>query len=205
VLDTEVYSNTGGQASKATPRGAVAKFAAAGRPSAKKDLALMAMAYGNVFVAQVAMGADDQHTVKAFMDAAAWDGPSLVIAYSHCIAHGYDLIHGMDQQKLAVKTGYWPLFRYDPARAERGEPALQLDAKAPSVPLVQFTNNETRYRMLVHADPGHAQALADKAQRDVERRWARYQRIADANGSGMLAPPGPAPAAAAPAADKEGA
>jgi pyruvate-ferredoxin/flavodoxin oxidoreductase len=202
VLDTEVYSNTGGQASKATPRGAVAKFAAAGRPAAKKDLALMAMAYGNVFVAQVAMGADDQHTVKSFMDAAAWDGPSLIIAYSHCIAHGFDLIHGMEQQKLAVKTGYWPLFRYDPARAGRGEPALQLDAKAPSIPLVQFTNNETRYRMLVHADPAHAQVLADEAQHDVERRWARYQQMAEANGNGNKAPSAPAaPAAAA----KEGA
>jgi pyruvate-ferredoxin/flavodoxin oxidoreductase len=139
--------------------------------------------------------------VKAFMDAAAWDGPSLIIAYSHCIAHGYDLVHGMEQQKLAVKTGYWPLFRYDPARTERGEPALQLDAKAPSVPLVQFTNNETRYRMLVHADPVHAQVLADEAQQDVVRRWARYEQMAAAHTNGN----GKGAAAAAPATAKEGA
>ncbi len=196
VLDTEVYSNTGGQASKATPRGAVAKFAAAGRPSAKKDLALMAMAYGNVYVAQIAMGADDQQAVKAFHEAAAWDGPSLIIAYSHCIAHGYDLIHGLDQQKLAAKTGYWPLFRYDPARVLRGEHALQLDGKAPSLPLVQFTNNETRYRMLVHADPVHAKQLGDAAQLDVERRWARYHQMATANGAPKAAAPAAAPAPA---------
>jgi pyruvate-ferredoxin/flavodoxin oxidoreductase len=192
VLDTEVYSNTGGQASKATPRGAVAKFAAAGRPAAKKDLALMAMAYGNVYVAQVAMGADDGHTVRVFQEAAAWNGPSLIIAYCHCIAHGYDLVHGLDQQKLAVKSGYWPLFRFDPARAERGEPALKLDAKVPSVPVVQFTNNETRYRMLVHADPAHAQALAEEAQHDVERRWARLEKMAAGNGSGTAATAAPA-------------
>jgi pyruvate-ferredoxin/flavodoxin oxidoreductase len=178
VLDTEVYSNTGGQASKATPRGAVAKFAASGRPSAKKDLALMAMAYGNVYVAQVAMGADDGQTVKAFLEAARWPGPSIIIAYSHCIAHGYDLIHGLDQQKLAVKSGYWPLFRYDPSLHGTAKAPLQLDAKAPSVPLAQFTNNETRYRMLVHADPAAAQALGAAAQADVERRWALYHHLA---------------------------
>jgi pyruvate-ferredoxin/flavodoxin oxidoreductase len=178
VLDTEVYSNTGGQASKATPRGAVAKFAAGGRPSAKKDLALMAMAYGNVYVAQVAMGADDGQCVRAFLEAAAWPGPSLIIAYSHCIAHGFDLIHGMDQQKLAVKTGYWPLFRYNPALRDQGRNPLQLDARPPSVPLAQFTNNETRYRMLVHADPAAAQRLAELAQGDVQRRWSLYTHLA---------------------------
>jgi pyruvate-ferredoxin/flavodoxin oxidoreductase len=178
VLDTEVYSNTGGQASKATPRGAVAKFAAGGRPAAKKDLGLMAMAYGNVYVAQVAMGADDAQTVRAFVEAAAHDGPSIIIAYSHCIAHGYDLIHGLDQQKAAVKSGYWPLFRFDPARRARGESPMQLDAKPPSLPLTQFTNNEARYRMLVHADPVAAQRLAELAQRDVEDRWRRYEDMA---------------------------
>jgi pyruvate-ferredoxin/flavodoxin oxidoreductase len=179
VLDTEVYSNTGGQASKATPRGAVAKFASGGRAAAKKDLALMAMTYGNVYVAQVAMGADDAQTVRAFVEAAAWDGPSLIIAYSHCIAHGFDLVNGMSQQKLAAETGYWPLFRYHPARPAEGGQALVLDSKPPSAPLSRFTNNEARYRMLVHADPARARALGEAAQRDVERRWARYAALAE--------------------------
>ncbi|MEK6768744.1 MAG: pyruvate:ferredoxin (flavodoxin) oxidoreductase [Gemmatimonadota bacterium] len=183
VLDTEVYSNTGGQASKATPRGAVAKFAAGGRRSAKKDLALMAMSYDNVYVAQVAMGGDDAQTVRAFVEAAAHHGPSLIIAYSHCIAHGYDLVHGLDQQKAAVKSGYWPLFRYDPSRRAKGENPLQLDAKPPSLPLAQFTNNETRYSMLVHADPAAAKDLASQAQRDVDERWKRYEHLAAANGA----------------------
>jgi pyruvate-ferredoxin/flavodoxin oxidoreductase len=178
VLDTEVYSNTGGQASKATPRGAVAKFAAGGRRSAKKDLGLMAMSYDNVYVAQVAMGGDDAQTVRAFVEAAAHPGPSLIIAYSHCIAHGYDLVHGLDQQKAAVKSGYWPLFRYDPSRRAKGENPLQLDAKPPSLPLAQFTNNETRYSMLVHADPAAAKDLASQAQRDVDERWKRYEHLA---------------------------
>ena len=121
VLDTEVYSNTGGQMSKATPRGAVAKFAAGGKPAAKKDLAMMAMSYGNVYVARVAMGASDMQTVKAFLEAEAYDGPSLIIAYSHCIAHGYDMMHGLDQQKAAVQSGYWPLFRYNPDLVDAGQ------------------------------------------------------------------------------------
>ena len=184
VLDTEVYSNTGGQASKATPRGAVAKFAAGGKPAAKKDLALMAMAYGNVYVAEVAMGADDAHTVRAFIEAAAWDGPSIIIAYSHCIAHGYDLIHGLDQQKAAVQTGYWPLFRFSPALRAQGRNPLQLDSKAPSVSLDKFTNNETRYTMLVHADPAAAKALGELAQHDVEARWKLYAHWATMAGNG---------------------
>jgi len=184
VLDTEVYSNTGGQASKATPRGAVAKFAAGGKPAAKKDLALMAMAYGNVYVAEVAMGADDAHTVRAFIEAAAWDGPSIIIAYSHCIAHGYDLIHGLDQQKIAVQTGYWPLFRFSPALRAQGRNPLQLDSKAPSVSLDKFTNNETRYTMLVHADPAAAKALGELAQHDVEARWKLYAHWATMAGNG---------------------
>jgi len=129
VLDTEVYSNTGGQASKSTPRGAVAKFAAGGKPAGKKDLALMAMSYGSVYVAKVAMGAGDMHTVKAIMEAEAYDGPSLIIAYSHCIAHGYDLAHGMDQQKAAVNSGYWPLFRYNPDLVAQGKSPFQLDSR----------------------------------------------------------------------------
>jgi len=184
VLDTEVYSNTGGQASKATPRGAVAKFAAGGKPGAKKDLALMAMAYGNVYVAEVAMGADDAQTVKAFIEAAAWDGPSIIIAYSHCIAHGYDLIHGLDQQKVAVQAGYWPLFRYNPALRAGGLNPLQLDSKAPSVALSQYTNNETRYTMLNHADPAAAKALGALAQQDVAARWKLYQYMATMSGNG---------------------
>ena len=178
VLDTEVYSNTGGQASKATPRGAVAKFAAGGRPSAKKDLALMAMAYGNVYVAQVAMGADDAQTVRAFLEAASYPGPSLIIAYSHCIAHGYDLVHGMSQQKIAAQTGYWPLLRYDPRRIAEGCTPLQLDSKPPSARLSEFTNNETRYRMLVLSDPVAARTLAEQAQHDVDQRWRLYEHWA---------------------------
>jgi pyruvate-ferredoxin/flavodoxin oxidoreductase len=184
VLDTEVYSNTGGQASKATPRGAVAKFAAGGRHAAKKDLGMMAIAYGNVYVAQIAFGADDGQTTRALQEAAAWPGPSLVIAYSHCIAHGYDLVHGLDQQKIAVKAGYWPLFRFDPARREAGQSPLQLDCKPPSVPLEQFTNNESRYRMLVHADPEAARLLAGEAQHDVDARWKRYTDLATAVNGG---------------------
>jgi pyruvate-ferredoxin/flavodoxin oxidoreductase len=174
VLDTEVYSNTGGQASKATPRGAVAKFAASGKPGPKKDLAMMAMAYGNVFVARVAMGAEDVQTVRAFLEADAYDGPSLIVAYSHCIAHGYDMVHGMEQQKKAVQAGYWPLFRFNPSRLEEGANPLQLDSKAPSLPLKQYTNNETRYTMLVHSDPAAAKRLGEAAQRDVNDRWRLY-------------------------------
>jgi len=184
VLDTEVYSNTGGQASKATPRGAVAKFAAGGKPGAKKDLALMAIAYGNVYVAEVAMGADDAQTLKAFIEAAAWDGPSIIIAYSHCIAHGYDLTHGLDQQKVAVQSGYWPLFRYNPALRDGGLNPLHIDSKAPSVALTQYTNNETRYTMLNHADPAAAKALGALAQQDVTARWKLYAYMATMSGNG---------------------
>ena len=184
VLDTEVYSNTGGQASKATPRAAMAKFAAGGKPAAKKDLALMAMAYGNVYVAQIAFGADDAQCLKAMTEAAAWPGPSILIAYSHCIAHGYDLVHGLDQQKGAVQTGYWPLFRFNPALRAQGKNPLQLDSKAPSAPLSQYTNNETRYTALVHADPAAAQQLARLAQHDVEARWKLYAHWATLAGDG---------------------
>jgi pyruvate-ferredoxin/flavodoxin oxidoreductase len=178
VLDTEVYSNTGGQASKATPRGAVAKFAAGGKPNAKKDLGLMAMAYGNVYVARIAMGGDDIQSVRAFLEADAYDGPSLIIAYSHCINHGYDMLYGLDQQKIAVQTGYWPLFRYNPALAAAGKHPMSLDSKAPSLPLEQYTRNETRYTMLQLSDPAAAKRLAELAQHDVAARWRLYTHYA---------------------------
>jgi pyruvate-ferredoxin/flavodoxin oxidoreductase len=178
VLDTEVYSNTGGQMSKATPRGAVAKFATAGKAQPKKDLALIAMSYGNVYVARVAMGGNDAHTIKAFHEAEAYDGPSLIIAYSHCIAHGYDLVHGMEQQKAAVLSGYWPLLRYNPDLAGEGKNPLQLDSKAPSLPLKKYVYNETRYTMLAQAQPETARQLLELAEHDVARRWRLYEHLA---------------------------
>jgi pyruvate-ferredoxin/flavodoxin oxidoreductase len=176
VLDTEVYSNTGGQMSKSTPRGAVAKFAAGGKGRPKKDLALIAMSYP-VYVARVAMGSSDMQTLKAFNEAEAFDGPSLILAYAHCIAHGYDLVHGLDQQKLAVQSGYWPLFRYNPAAAP-GQPNFVLDSKAPSIPLEQYIYNETRYTMLRQAHPDEAKVLLGEAQEDVKERWNRYDWLA---------------------------
>ena len=167
VLDTEVYSNTGGQASKATPRGAVAKFAAGGKPVRKKDLALMAMSYGSVYVAKVAMGAGDMHTVKAFLEAEAYDGPSLIIAYSHCIAHGYDLSFGMEQQKVAVSSGYWPLMRYNPELTAQGKNPFQLDSRPPSTSFKDYAYKETRYTMLVKSNPEEAKKLLGLAEEDV--------------------------------------
>ena len=178
VLDTEVYSNTGGQASKATPRGAVAKFAAAGKPVAKKDLAMMAVNYGSVYVARVAMGSSDMHTVKSFLEAEAYNGPSLIIAYSHCIAHGYDLTYGMEQQKLAVNSGYWPLFRYNPDLVAQGKNPFQLDSRPPTIPLKDYIYNETRYTMLVKSNPEHAKVLLDLAQEDATSRWKLYENWA---------------------------
>ena len=185
VLDTEVYSNTGGQMSKATPMGAVAKFAAAGKPRPKKDLAMMAVNYGTAYVARIAMGQSDMQTVKAFLEAEAYDGPSIIIAYSHCIAHGYDLVHGLDQQKLAVQSGHWPLFRYNPMLAEGGKNPFVLDSKAPTVPLEKYIYNETRYTMLRQAHPDHAAVLLKGAQAEVNERWRLYEYLA--------AMPGPAP------------
>ncbi len=176
VLDTEVYSNTGGQMSKSTPRGAVAKFAASGKGRPKKDLALIAMSYP-AYVARVAMGSSDMQTIKAFNEAEAFDGPSLILAYSHCIAHGYDLVHGLDQQKLAVQSGHWPLFRYNPAAAP-GQANFTLDSKAPSIPLEQYIYNETRYTMLRQSDPAAAKVLLEEAQQDVNERWKRYEALA---------------------------
>jgi pyruvate-ferredoxin/flavodoxin oxidoreductase len=198
VLDTEVYSNTGGQASKATPRAAVAKFAASGKPEPRKDLALMAMQYGNAYVARIAMGASDAQTVRAFHEAEAWTGPSIIIAYSHCIAHGYDLKHGMQQQKLAVDSGYWPLFRYNPAEAAEGRPPLVIDSKPAKISLKDYAYRETRYRMLASIDPDQAARLLKEAQQDVEDRWKRLVQMAG-TAPAAAAPAPPAPAAAAPA------
>jgi pyruvate-ferredoxin/flavodoxin oxidoreductase len=178
VLDTEVYSNTGGQASKSTARGAVAKFAAGGKPRPKKDLGRMAMSYGNVYVAQVAMGANDSQVVKAFLEAEAYDGPSIVIAYGHCIAHGIDMRFGMSQQKLAVESGYWPLFRFHPDRADEGKNPFQLDSKAPAIPLEDYIYTEGRYKMLRQSDPEAAAALLTAAQQDVRSRWEVYAELA---------------------------
>jgi pyruvate-ferredoxin/flavodoxin oxidoreductase len=184
VLDTGVYSNTGGQASKSTPRGAVAKFAASGKPNSRKDLAMEAVSYGSVYVAQVAMGGNDSHVVKAFQEAEAHDGPSIIIAYSSCIAHGYDLVHGLEQQKLAVQSGYWPLMRYNPALREEGKNPFQLDSKAPSIRLKDYAYREARYTMLARSNPDLAAKLLTEAQDDVEREWRVYSARAAMPGRG---------------------
>jgi len=184
VLDTEVYSNTGGQMSKATPRGAVAKFAAGGKLRPKKDLAMISMTYGNIYVARVAFGMNDMHTVRAFLEAEAYDGPSLIIAYSHCIAHGYDLKHGLEQQKAAVQSGHWPLMRYNPDLVKQGKNPLILDSKAPSITLDKFENNETRFTMLTHSDPEAAKRLLETAQAEVTARWRLYEHWAAMPGAG---------------------
>ena len=182
VLDTEVYSNTGGQSSKATPLGAVAKFAAGGKTTIKKDLGMMAIRYGDVYVAQVAMGASDTHTVKAFLEAEAHDGPSLIIAYSQCIAHGIDISKGMHQQKLAVESGHWPLYRYNPALDDAGKNPFQLDSSAPKIPLQDYIYTEGRYRMLQQSDPVVAKFLLEQAQKAVEHRWQNYKQLAERQG-----------------------
>ena len=178
VLDTEVYSNTGGQCSKATPRAAVAKFAAAGKPSAKKDLGLMAMTYGNVYVAKIAMGANDQHTLRAILEAEAYDGPSLIIAYSHCIAHGINMGTAMQNQKAAVDSGHWPLYRYHPDLETEGKNPFKLDSKGLKIPLKDYAYMETRYKMLTKSHPTEAAVMIKEAQQDVIRRWKEYERLA---------------------------
>lgn len=178
VLDTEVYSNTGGQSSKSTPIGAIAKFAASGKVIGKKDLGLNAMNYGNVYVARVAMGAKDTQTVNAIYEAMRHPGPSLIIAYSHCIAHGYNLSSGMEQQKLAVNSGAWPLYRYDPAKHDLGENPLKLDSRKPKEPLYAYTDNEARFRMLKMKDPDRARELGRLAQEFVDERYGLYERLA---------------------------
>jgi pyruvate-ferredoxin/flavodoxin oxidoreductase len=178
VLDTQVYSNTGGQASKATPRGAVAKFAAAGKPVGRKDLGLFASDYGNVYVGQVALGGDNAQTVKAFAEAESWPGPSLIIAYSTCIAHGIDMSTSMSHQKEAVQSGFWPLYRYDPRKATEGEHPWQLDSKTPVVPLKEFQSKEARFAMLARSKPEEYEELAKLAQADAEERWRFYEQLA---------------------------
>ncbi len=178
VLDTEVYSNTGGQLSKSTPRAAVAKFAAGGKPQAKKDLAMMAMVYGTVYVARVAMGANDLQTVRAFLEAEAYDGPSIIIAYSHCIAHGINMRLAMNNQKAAVDSAYWSLFRYNPDWAKEGKNPLKLDSKAPKIPLKDYAYLETRYKMLTKSKPKEAERLIKLAQEDVNARWHLYEQMA---------------------------
>ena len=192
VLDTEVYSNTGGQMSKATPRGAVAKFAASGKKNSKKDLAMEAVSYGSVYVARVALGGNDSHVAKAFQEAEAHDGPSIIIAYASCIAHGYDLVHGLEQQKLAVQSGYWPLMRYNPELREEGKNPFQLDSKAPAIRLKEYTYREARYTMLARSNPDLAAELLVEAQDDVERQWRVYSARAAMPGRGEtpnIAPP----------------
>jgi pyruvate-ferredoxin/flavodoxin oxidoreductase len=178
VLDTEVYSNTGGQMSKSTPRGAVAKFAAGGKPAGKKDLGLIAMTYGNVYVARVAMGAKDEQTLRAFMEAEAYNGPSLIIAYSHCLMHGIDMSKGMRNQKAAVDSGQWLLYRYNPERALHGENPMSLDSRPPKIPLKDYLQMETRFKMLELSRPEVAKTLFAEAQDDVNERWALYEYLA---------------------------
>lgn len=178
VLDTEVYSNTGGQMSKSTPRSAVAKFAAGGKPAAKKDLGMIAMSYGNIYVASVAMGARDEQTLKAFLEAEAYDGPSLIIAYSHCIAHGINMTTGMQNQKAAVDSGQWLLYRFNPELAKHGQNPLMLDSHPPKIPVENYLNLENRFRMLAKSKPEEAKRLFKEAQEDVTRRRKFYEYLA---------------------------
>jgi pyruvate-ferredoxin/flavodoxin oxidoreductase len=178
VLDTEVYSNTGGQASKSTPLGAAAKFAAAGKTVGKKDLGLMASMYGHVYVARVAFGAKMAQTAQAFLEAEAYPGPSLIIAYSHCIAHGYDMAQGAAQQKLAVDSGVWPLYRFDPRRPLKGEPPLHLDYAAPKAKVADYMRNESRFRTIERADPARYKRFLEESESAARRRYAVYQQLA---------------------------
>ena len=179
VMDTEVYSNTGGQSSKATPKAAVAKYATGGKPAPKKDLGLMAMTYGNVYVASVALGAKDEHTLKAFLEAEAFYGPSIIIAYSHCIAHGIDMTQGLHQQKVLVDSGRWLLYRYNPALQTQGKNPLQLDMKAPSESVEKSMYQENRFKMLTKSKPEVAKLLLEQAQMEVNARWEMYQYLAN--------------------------
>jgi pyruvate-ferredoxin/flavodoxin oxidoreductase len=178
VLDTEVYSNTGGQQSKATPLGAAAKFAASGKPVGKKDLGLLANMYGHVYVARVAMGAKMAQTAQAFLEAEAYPGPSLIIAYSHCVAHGYDMAQGMAQQKLAVDSGVWPLYRFDPRRIVKGEPPLHLDYGPPKGKVADYMQNESRFRTVERADPARYKRFLEESQAAADRRYSVYQQLA---------------------------
>ncbi|HEY0180978.1 MAG TPA: hypothetical protein VGC30_15290, partial [Dokdonella sp.] len=190
-------SNTGGQASKATPLGAVAKFAAAGKRTPRKDLALQAIAYGNVYVAQVAMGANPQHTLQAFREAEAYDGPSLILAYSHCIAHGIDMRFGMRQQDLATASGYWPLFRFNPALRKIGANPFSLDSPRPTIPFERYARNEIRYTSLAATHPQEAAELAASAQKWIEEKYMQYEDLAARDGSRFTVEAHPALAGAA--------
>lgn len=180
VLDTEVYSNTGGQASKSTPLGAVAQFAAGGKPVSKKDLGMMAMAYGSVYVATVSL-ANPAQCIKAFLEAEAYDGPSLIIAYAHCIAHGIDMTSGVDAQKRAVQSGYWPLYRYNPQLAAECKNPLQLDSKAPTIAFEEYVNSENRYRVLKKNNPKGYEDLMRKAAAWSKAHFSYYQKLAALN------------------------
>jgi pyruvate-ferredoxin/flavodoxin oxidoreductase len=179
VLDTEVYSNTGGQMSKSTPRAAVAQFAAGGKPVAKKDLTMLAMTYGSIYVAKIALGASPVQAVKAFVEAENYKGPSLIVAYSHCIAHGFNLLQGYEHQKQAVASGYWPLYRYNPALKAEGKNPLQLDSKAPTVNFADFAYSENRYRTLKDSKPEIAAELMKLATADVAERFNLIQQLAN--------------------------
>jgi pyruvate-ferredoxin/flavodoxin oxidoreductase len=199
VMDTEVYSNTGGQMSKSTPRGAVAKFAAGGKPLGKKDLGLIAMSYGHIYVASVALGAKDEQTLKAFVEAESYPGPSLIIAYSHCIAHGIavDMGVGARQQKLAVESGQWLLYRFDPRRTANGENPLQIDSSAPKAKVQDFMLSENRFKMLTKSKPEDAKRLFAQAQSDVEHRWKFYQFMQTRDLKPAAAPAAPKPTSTA--------
>jgi pyruvate-ferredoxin/flavodoxin oxidoreductase len=179
VLDTEVYSNTGGQMSKATPCAATAKFAEGGKPMPKKDLGMMLMSYGNVYVAKVAFGANPKQAIKAFLEAEAYDGPSIVICYSHCIAHGINMTTGVDQQKKAVNSGHWPLMRYNPDLIKEGKNPLQLDSKEPTISYPEYAYSETRYKMLKRLDEEHAAKLMERADEATRFRADLYRKMAD--------------------------
>jgi pyruvate-ferredoxin/flavodoxin oxidoreductase len=196
VLDTEVYSNTGGQQSKATPLGAAAKFASSGKPIGKKDLGLLANMYGHVYVAKVAFGAKMAQTTQAFLEAEAYPGPSLIIAYSHCIAHGYDMALGAIQQRLAVDSGVWPLYRFDPRRLVKGEPPLHLDYGPPKGRVKDYMRNEGRFRMVERADPARYRAFVAEAQAEAQKRYAVYQQLAGITVPVVEAKPDEPPAAA---------
>jgi pyruvate-ferredoxin/flavodoxin oxidoreductase len=178
VLDTEVYSNTGGQMSKSTPRAAVAKFAAGGKPSPKKDMGLLAMTYGNIYVTKVAMGANTNQTVKAFVEAESYPGPSLIIAYAQCINHGIDMVTGYEEQKRAVACGHWPLYRFDPRLKEEGKNPLQLDSKAPTLTFEEYAYGENRYRTLKQSKPEAAAELIKLANSDAAQRYALMEQLA---------------------------
>ena len=191
VLDTEVYSNTGGQASKSTPRAATAKFASGGKTSPKKDLGLLAMAYGSIYVAQIALGADNPQALRALAEAESYRGPSLVLAYSHCIAHGIDMRFGMTHQKEAVDAGYWPLYRYDPRLATQGQHPLVLDSHRPKPTLKEFVAKEARFAMLARSRPEQAGRLLALLQDDIDSRWRLYEQMAgvERTAPGVAEPP----------------